>query len=250
MTNEELVWAIQAGDRSLISQLWEQNRGVTVKYIKPYLKFAIANGADSYEDLEQVCFDGMHRAIDKFDDRGAKFTTVYGWFARTCLQKHLGIQHGTMNPEYNSVSLNIPIPGSEDMEYVDAIVDDSLEDTAELISRRDVARIVREEVDNLPQRQRQFIHLMYFNGFTMRDAGIAMGLMQENEARNMHVSALGYLSRNQRLKELVEHDYRKRKARAQRRRGYPRWYYDDVKGSGFSSFRERGESVVERAVLG
>lgn len=78
MTNEELVQEIQAGNdvQNNMGILYEQNRGLLLNFVFPFLKIA------EMDDLMQEAYFGLVKAIEKYDASGElKFTT--------CLKYHI-----------------------------------------------------------------------------------------------------------------------------------------------------------------
>lgn len=250
MSNEELVRRIQSGENDLFPALWNQNMGLTHRLINRYGKIIERNCAVDRDDMEQACFFGMREAIKRYEDRGAKFTTVYGWCAHRSMQVHLGTTHGLEGVEYNTLSLNVPISEDDETEFLDTIVDESLEDIAEVVSRKDVKRIVREEVETLPYRHGMAIKLCCYEGFTRADAAKLIGV-STTRVEQLINKAIIMLQLRPRLAGLVQRKWKSRDVRYVHC-GHPlyqRSYADYMRGCGLKSFKEHGASVVERAAM-
>jgi RNA polymerase sigma factor (sigma-70 family) len=250
ISNETLVARIQDGEKELLPILWKQNTGLTRMLIRRYTNFVLQNNAVSFEDLEQTCFMALHNAVERYDAaRGAKFATVYIWRAHREIQEQLGTTHNTDGVEYSSLSLNAPISEDDETQYIETVPDDTLEDFADIATRREIARVVWGEVSKLEPNERQVIRLIYWQGAQLKDIASAMGFRNTSAVISIQKRALIKLRVNPVLNQLVHHDDRKgalylssRQLKKLTRQ------YGDTRGCGLKYFRETGMSSVERVV--
>jgi RNA polymerase sigma factor (sigma-70 family) len=61
-----------------------------------------------------------------------------------------------------------------------------IETPAAQIERRDVAARVRERVASLPPKQREVVHLIYLEGYTLKDAAQCLGISLNTVKRRAH----------------------------------------------------------------
>ena len=133
-TNEDIVAAIQSGDRDLLLVLWEQNRGLI--YIKARRMMSVirtCRRADiDMDDLMQAGFLGLSAAVERFDPSiGNKFLTVLDMTLQTAFANETGYR--TMkqrnDPLNIAVSLDAPPGNGSDCEsYADIVLADIVED--------------------------------------------------------------------------------------------------------------------------
>lgn len=117
MTNEELVYLYQQGDKNALEKLIEKNKGIVYKLAN---KFYVekTNSIDK-EDLEQEGFIGLMVAAEKYDFNNlkkAKFTTYAVHWIYQKIYRYM--QQKNTNKE---TSLNIPIGEDGENELLDTI---------------------------------------------------------------------------------------------------------------------------------
>ena len=81
MSNEQLCKLYQKGEKKALDLLWIKNQGLVITLVNRYSnKYKTIL---EYEDLEQSCFLGFKRAVEKFDcSQGFKFSTYVVWWLR------------------------------------------------------------------------------------------------------------------------------------------------------------------------
>ena len=131
MTNEELVYLYQQGNKQILDIIVDNNKGIVYKIANKFYVEGI-NSIDK-EDLEQEGIIGLITAADKYDfdnPNKAKFSTYAVFWIRQRISRYIN-QRNT-NEE---VSLNSPLNGEGDAELMDYIegVDYSFENIEEKI---------------------------------------------------------------------------------------------------------------------
>jgi len=158
MTNEELVQQIQGGNDSLLHTLWEQIE-----------KFASMQAGKTARNLAG------------YAERGTLFLTWYGYFLRTAFADVGGYRTTKTSPLRRAVSLDTPLPGTDDFTLADTIADPT--DEYEAAECRVWLEQLRHEIDKamgtLPDGERDTLHLRFWRGETLAAAGEQMGVSPE-----------------------------------------------------------------------
>ncbi|RXI49126.1 sigma-70 family RNA polymerase sigma factor [Clostridium tetani] len=159
MTNEELVYLYQNGDKQALESLIEQNKGIVYKLVN---KFYIegTNSIDK-EDLEQEGFIGMITAANKYDfnnPKKANFITyaihwIYAKISRYINQKNTN----------NEISVYTPT-NEEDTTLLDMLEDEK--NQYEVIEDRLYHEQLRNELETVMRenntlREREVLKLNY-----------------------------------------------------------------------------------------
>jgi len=160
MTNEELVYLYQQGDKKALQSLIEKNKGIINKLVNKF--YVERTNSIDREDLEQEGVIGLITAANKYDfnnEKKAQFITyavhwIYSMISRYIRQKNTN----------DETSINIPIGDDGDNELIDLIKseDYSYENIEEKIYRQQL----RQELDQvmnkyLTLKQREVLILHY-----------------------------------------------------------------------------------------
>ena len=86
MTNEELVFRIQQGERDLLPQLWEGVRGYVAKTARSYMVIYDGRYGVEFDDLIQSGFLAMVAAVESYEPKDAKFTTWLTYHLKTAFK--------------------------------------------------------------------------------------------------------------------------------------------------------------------
>lgn len=115
MSNEELAARIQAGERDLIPELWEQvQRFVLMKAKQRYI-LTDGYGGVEVEDLAQSGFLALLEAVEDFKPDGEyKFLSYLGNHLKRTFAEAGGYRTSRRNPLDNCISLDTPLGDDSD----------------------------------------------------------------------------------------------------------------------------------------
>ena len=239
MTNEELLQQIRngEGDDHTLATLWEQV--CRLFYMHSDGLYRRHKGrADSCgverDDCRQVCwfaFLDATKAYNAKPDTELKFSTFIRYHVRRRVYELLGYRTSKREPLNGAVSLDAPLPGSEDENITvgDTVADPSAEDPYEEIDCSDVAAEVLERVSALPPKQAAAVRGRFWQDKMLTEVGAELGLTPK-QIHNQYRTAIGKLRRDKRLQEIRDD------------------YYANTtltKHTGFRFFKENGMSSVE-----
>jgi RNA polymerase sigma-70 factor (ECF subfamily) len=167
LTNEELLKKIQNNDLpyDAFSQLVRNNSKRF--YI---LAYRLLGNREDAEDIVQNCFMRIWHASDLFDEsKGAKFTT---WFTRVV------INECRMN--FRKSARNAAKPDEfADYAEQEEILNESASATDEIVeglAEKQKADLVKDAIDQLPDRQREALVLCFYEGISNKEAADIMDI--------------------------------------------------------------------------
>lgn len=239
MTNQELLQQIRNGEgdnRTLIT-LWEQV--CRLFYIHSdglYLRHktrATSCGVER-DDCRQVCWFAFLDAIKAYNakpDTELNFSAFIKFHVRRRVYELLGYRTSKREPLNGAVSLDAPLPGSEDEKITigDTVTDPSAELPLEEIDCSDTAAEIEGIISALPPKQAAAVHGRFWQDKTLTEVGAELGLTPK-QIHNQYRAAIGKLRRDKRLQEIRDD------------------YYANTtltKHTGFRFFKENGMSSVE-----
>lgn len=243
MTNEELLQQIRngEGDDRTLATLWEQV--CRLFYMHSDGLYRRHKGrADSCgverDDCRQVCwfaFLDTLKAYNAKPDAELKFSTFIKFHVRRRVYELLGYRTSKREPLNGAVSLDAPLPGSEDENITasDTIADPSAELPFEEIDCSDTAAEVLERVSALPPKQAAAVHGRFWQDKTLTEVGAELELTPK-QIYNQYQVAVHKLHRDKRLQEICDD------------------YYANTtltKHTGFRFFKENGMSSAEWHLL-
>lgn len=160
MTNEELVYLYQQGDKKALDKLIDRNKGIVYKLAN---KFYVekTNSIDK-EDLEQEGFIGLMAAAGKYKrdiKNPAKFTTYAVYWVYSKISRY--VNQRSTNEE---TSLNIPIGEDGENELLDTI--EGVDHGFENVEERLYIQKLHEELEEVMQKyntlqEREILKLRY-----------------------------------------------------------------------------------------
>lgn len=172
-TNEELAIAIQAGNRKLLTQLWEQCYGFICQQARRWA-FAWETRSDfDIDDLTQSGYIALCEAVKGFEiERGYSFISFLALHLKTEFSKVARCRTPAQlkDPLNSAISLDSPAyqNSGEDQEITigDTIpaYDSGYEAVEEAMHREHIAAVVKEAVYSLPEKQCLAIEAHYLNG--------------------------------------------------------------------------------------
>lgn len=242
MTNEELVAAIQAGERDKLSQLWAKVERFAAMQARKMAAKAQYRAGVTADDFCQCGYIALVGAAETFrPEAGAQFLTWYMFY----LQNEFALVGGwktkrLMNdPLRNATSLDAPISSDEDeettLEELCADPDSSLgfDLIEERAWRNQLREALEDALDKIPERESEAIRQRYFQGSSLEQTGAVLGVSRER-ARQIEEKALRSLRQPEVSASLAEFLEVKTP------------YYMRV---GVQEFSHTHESAVEKIVL-
>jgi RNA polymerase sigma-70 factor (ECF subfamily) len=161
----ELMLAAGAGDEGAFGELVGRHRNAIVNLTYRYL----GNRADA-EDLAQDVFLKVYRARKRYRPE-AKFTTwLYRVAVNACLNEVRNRKH---RPTHGAAPLT---SGDEEGGFIPALADAASESPADFTVRSELAALVREAVDDLPERQRLALLLNKFHGLSYEELATSLDM--------------------------------------------------------------------------
>ncbi len=245
MTNEEMALAIQQGDKSIITPLWEQlcrligmHAGRCFNRMRG---FCMAAGVTE-EDLIQTGFLAMLDAVKAYDPAsGYKLTSFLNYPLQNRFNALLGLRtvRARKDPLNSCESLDEPL-GGEGVDFTrsDVLPDENaqkaFEDVIESEWRRSLRAVEEELIDQrLTKGEAVAVRGAFFEGLRFQPIADRIGVTRS------------------RAQQLQYNGLRRLRTGDAPRRLYP-FLYDEyetlgLRGTGFSAFKNSG-SATERAV--
>lgn len=175
MTNEDLATRIQAGDNTLIPQLWEQCKGFICQEAFRWSEAWKERSDFDADDLIQSGYFALCDAVSGFQADRGNFITLLSLCLKTqfCEVAKCRTIAQKNEPLNNTVSLDTPASAdpNNEMTIGDTIPadDTGFEDVEEALYQQQAAVVLREAIDSIPERQGEGISLYYLQGKTQRE---------------------------------------------------------------------------------
>ena len=210
LTNEELVFKIQAGEWDLIAQLWKQVERFVKTRARRWVR--AARGVD-FDDFMQTGFIAVVDAANRFEDGNAKFLTYLDFYLKKHFQRACAAASGWSMGTYShkaelglSVSsLNQNIDPDGDTELGDMIPNprNYIEELESGIYGEQLRMELQTAMEKLPDDERAVLYQRYINGSTMEEACEVLGLSKgQLDLRQRH--GLRKLRKNRVLRKYFE----------------------------------------------
>lgn len=110
-------------DQNALLLLWQGCSRYACKVAMKYQKAAAQNGAVDDDDLRQCAFLGFYEAVRAFDPLRGDFLTMLSYGVRKACRKALGLCGREREEHYKTISMETPVPGSEDLTIADTLED-------------------------------------------------------------------------------------------------------------------------------
>lgn len=200
----ELVEAIKGGDRAQLAELYKQNTGLLFTIARRY------RGVDpmvSDDDLMQAGFLGLVAAVDAWEPERGAWSNIATLCVKRAMREALGIHTTRQRAHLGAVSLDEPIPGSEDGDTTRAalLADESLPDADERVLDDERRVAVREAVGRLEGRKRDVVEWHDLEGQTLAQAGDNLGVCLQR-VKQLRDGALRDLRRDWRLRKTLDEE--------------------------------------------
>lgn len=232
MAMQELVQAIKAGNRALYGELLLRNAGLIAKVARCYRWALEADPVVDMEDLLEAGKAALMDAVSLWEpDRGA-WSTAAVWCLRRAMRDALGLQRADWKERAGTLSLDAPISEAVDgdaLSLLEVTPDQDAPCPEDKALSGDLIRIVRGEVDALPDAQRDVVKLIDLEGRSVLVASEQLGL-DVAQVRALRAKAHRTLRHSWRLRALDDET---------------RFYQH----KGLKAFNSDFTSVVEGAVL-
>lgn len=173
VSNEELVAAIQAGERDKLPELWTQVERLVALLANRRLTQCGQLGGVEFDDLYNAGYLALIQAVDTYaPDRGAKFTTYFANALKTAFAEASGYRtHKQANdPLHRADSLDCPLDQEgADGDTLAALVADprnGMEEAEERIWREQLHAAMEEALEKLPPEWATTLRLRYYQDKT------------------------------------------------------------------------------------
>ena len=238
MTNEELAGRIKDGERGLLGQLWEQNKGLFHRFAwGAWTRYSTrcAHAGAEYTDLVQCAFLALCDAVDAYDPAsGLTLTAYFNYPWRNHVSALLGLRSYKQDALNRSASLDSPLGDDETGTLADVIPDPDSMNPFEEADRRIVNSQLRHALEHtiskLPTDRAEAVRLCYFDELGIRATAERLGVPY-HRVQSLLSYSFASMGRDREL----------------------RTYRDDIiarayRYSSYARFRDTGYSSVEYAV--
>ena len=171
-TNEELATAIQNGKQELLDQLWRQCYGFIRQQAIRWAKAWESRTDFDVDDLTQAGYIALCEAVKGFQaDRGG-FIGFLSFYLKTEFAKVAGCRTEAQMqaPSHNAISLDAPAYNDTDNDTTigDTIPadDPGFDAVEESVYIQQLAALLDQAMNELPEKQRQVIELYYLRRLT------------------------------------------------------------------------------------
>lgn len=183
-SNEELAIMIQDGDKSIIPELWERVRGIYMqkafRYYGTHKPLCDRCGV-TVDDIQQQAFFAFLRSIEQYEPEcELAFTSYINYPFMTEMQELTRTRHSGQLADCLNRCSSLDKPIETDDGTADTIGDFVPDPDAlyfvELLDAESVAAMIRNEVQQLPERECAVIAGLFFDGQTLGRIADALGL--------------------------------------------------------------------------
>lgn len=208
MANEELAFRANNGDEHARDVLYEQVERLILKITSKYYPFLSGAGIEP-DDLKQEAYLAFLHATETYQQGKGLFSSWLIFHVKGSCRRALKLD----TKVFQKVSLDTPLAQDEEgrtlIEFLADARTMSCEETAELT---DLQRIVRGAVAQLTECDRRFIHDIYWDERSIREAGERAGDTTVGRAASRHQRILRRLGRDHEIRSLsryyVNHHHR------------------------------------------
>lgn len=234
MTNEELVSAIQAGERDRLVELWAQvERFVSIQADRRARQLNGYGGVTA-EDLCQSGFLAMVEAADRYDaGSGKSFHGFLAFYLQSYFAEAAGYRTSRRDAVDFATGLDAPIPGTDDL-TADTVRDPdaaaAFDEAEQRIWLEQLHEALERALDQIPGEQSDILRRRFYAGQTLsvigEEYGVGLETIRQRERSGLRSMRQGQARRE--LKQFVDTPY--------------------YTGTGIASFRRSG-SQPERLVI-
>ena len=182
VSNEELVQAIQAGERTLMPVLWQQMEQFVKQQASRCINQLDHQYGVEFDDLYQSGYLALVQAVDSYKpNNGAPFIAWMALHLKTEFAKTAGYYTKKKNVLNLSVSLHTPIGEEENFTLLHTIADpvDRIEKVEELIYQTQLRETLNAVLDTLPIQQSKIIREYDLEGLSFQKLSQSYGLSHQ-----------------------------------------------------------------------
>lgn len=201
LSNEELAVLIQDGHKEYNKLLYSRVELLMYKLLSMrYGGISLPAYIDK-EDLQQNLYFAFLKAVEGFKrDKPYKLNSYLEYHIRNTTNRYIN-----RVKKVKELSYNAPMGDEEDTELIETMELEEAEDYITDLDFTDDCRTIRECVDKLPEKERNYIHYYYFGGYSLRQIAELYGVSSER-IRQIIQRGLKKLRGDPVIKELWE-DY-------------------------------------------
>lgn len=161
----QLMARVKAGDDEAFNILMQRHEKTVVNLV-----YRFTGNREIAQDLAQEVFLRIYRAAGRFEARAKFFTYLYKVTLNLCRNQRAKAMRR------QTTSLNAPRRGQGDDELPGREIEDPTGSAEEQVSRLELAAMVREAVEALPEQQREAVVLQRFHGLAYEEIAEALNL--------------------------------------------------------------------------
>ena len=214
MTNEELAMEIGSGRSECVPELYKQcYKLIKIKVWQYYNQYSsrCAECGIEYDDLLNESYFIIETAAKAYcqSDKQYKFTTFLSYPMRTTYNKLLGFRTvGGKNEllNRNVLSLDAPLPGTDDLTYADSVEDIGAIESFEEAEKQADFEVLHEEIGKLSDREQDVIKRHYFENESLLSISKSIGISNSAIHQN-NANALRKLRKNKNVRNCFSEYY-------------------------------------------
>lgn len=239
MSIEELVAAIQAGDQSLMEELWHSVVNLVkwkAKRTMTSLELLCNSRRIEFEDLVQSGYFALVAALETYKPECGVFSSWLMYYLQTAFADTAGYRTKQGRIENKADSLDRPLGNDEYSQPMgDFIPDHTAAAAIESIEEQEYQEQLHEALvaalESIPEKYSQVIQLRYLQSKSLSEAGAVIGVSSER-VRQMEIKGLKILRQPETAASLIEF--------------YDFSYYT---GTGFGAFQQSGLTIQEKYLI-
>lgn len=200
MTNEQLAWNVQNGNRAALTELWGAVRpllfSLAWKFYQKQGKERCSSHGVTLEDLQQEAFFALCDAVQAYKpEKGYQLTTYLHYATENRFKACMGIQ-GKADALNHADRLERPLPGEEERQQGDTIPDEQAQAALEAVDdasqQEQLQAVLGEALEALPAPQGDVLRLRFACRKTRPETAQALGISPQ-EVRKAEQRALQLL---------------------------------------------------------
>ena len=213
MTNEEMAIAIYKGQKTLLKDLYLNNRGIIYNHAKSFYNRNSERckrcGIEIDDMINEVYFilPDIVKAYNQ-SNKPYKFVTFLKYPLITCFSELAGIRTKTQRKEPLNLShsLDALISETEGITFGDTIEDTNAIKIFEKTDKCDYFNTLYEEINNLSEKEQKTIKRHYLNNESLTSIAKSEGVTI-NAIREHKVKAIRKLRKNEKIQNCYQVDY-------------------------------------------